>query len=104
MTARPRDETCARDSLDAVGVAVLTNRFTSIVRKMQNTLLRTARSGVVNMARDFSCCILTGDAELLAIGESLPSQVVSGADLMAKSMKDFHPRLRRGDAFLHEGP
>ena len=104
MTARPRDETCAPNPLDAVGLAVLTNRFASIVRKMQNTLLRTARSGVVNMARDFSCCILTGNAELLAIGESLPSQVVSGADLMAKSMKDFHPTLRRGDAFLHNSP
>ena len=42
---------------------------------MTNTLLRTARSGVLNTARDFSCCILTADDELLAVAESLPIHV-----------------------------
>ena len=35
------------------------NRFEGIARKMANTLLRTGRSGVLNSARDFSCCIVT---------------------------------------------
>ncbi|WP_419807953.1 hypothetical protein [Sphingomonas sp.] len=30
---------------------------------MSNTLLRTGRSGVLNRARDFSCCVRTRDCE-----------------------------------------
>ena len=32
-----------------------------IVREMENTLLRTGRSAVLNMARDFSCALITAD-------------------------------------------
>jgi N-methylhydantoinase B len=89
---------------DPVGLAVLSRRLDGIVAKMQNTLLRTARSGVINNGRDFSCCLLTADARLIAVGESLPIHVMVGPDLMARSMLDLHPRLRPGDAFLHNSP
>jgi N-methylhydantoinase B len=89
---------------DGVELAVLTNRFEAAVLAMMNTLLRTARSGVINNGRDFSCCILTGKDELLAMAESQPIHVLSGPDLMAKAMKEFHPRLRRGQAFFHNSP
>ena len=85
-------------------MAILSKRFDRITSKMHNTLLRTARSGVINNGRDFSCCILTADAELLNVGESIPIHVMSGADMMARSMMDFHPALGRGDAFLHNSP
>ncbi len=88
-------------STDGVLLAILNKRLDGIVRKMQSTLFRTGRSGVINTARDFSCCILTSDAELLATGESLPIHVMVGADMMARSVATFHPELRRGDAFLH---
>ena len=91
-------------AVDGVLMAVLTKRLEGIVTKMHNTLLRTARSGVINTARDFSCCILTGDCRLLTIGESLPIHTMLGTDVMARTMKDFHPDLRRGDAFLHNSP
>ena len=71
---------------------------------MMNTLLRTSRSAILNTARDFSCCILTAGDEMLAMAESLPIHVMSGPDLMARSMKELHPELRRGDAFLHNSP
>ena len=37
--------------LDGVGLAVIANRFESIVRNMQNTLVRTGRSGMLNIAK-----------------------------------------------------
>jgi N-methylhydantoinase B len=89
---------------DGVGLALLNNRLEGIARKMANTLLRTGRSGVLNIARDFSCVIVTRNDELLAAAESLPIHVLSGPDLMSKAMKEFHPVLRRGDAFLHNSP
>lgn len=85
-------------------LALLSNRFEGVARAMMNTLLRTARSAILNTARDFSCCILTGDDELLAMAESLPIHVMSGPDLIARYVKHRHPTLRRGDAFLHNSP
>ena len=90
--------------IDGVRLAVLSRRVDGIATRMQNTLLRTARSGVINNGRDFSCCILTADARLITVGESLPIHVMAGPDLMARSMLELHPRLLRGDAFLHNSP
>ena len=91
-------------TLDGHKLALLNNRFDGIVRAMTNTLLRTARSAILNTARDFSCCILTADHEMLAMAESLPIHVMSGPDLMARWMTRFNPELKRGDAFLHNSP
>jgi N-methylhydantoinase B len=85
-------------------LALLSNRFEGVARAMMNTLLRTARSAILNTARDFSCCVLTSDDELLAMAESLPIHVMSGPDLIARFLKEAHPTLRRGDAFLHNSP
>lgn len=85
-------------------MAVLRSRLDGVVRKMSNTLLRTGRSGVINRARDFSCCLLTRDGDLLTAADSLPIHVLSGPDMMVQSMIAFHPDLRPGDAFLHNSP
>lgn len=83
---------------------MLSSRVEGITRKMANTLLRTGRSGVLNTARDFSCCLVTASHDLLAAAESLPIHVLSGPDLMSRALVDLHPVLRAGDAFLHNSP
>lgn len=90
--------------LDGAQLAILNNRLQGVARKMANTLLRTGRSGVLNRARDFSCCIVTAGCDLIAAADSLPIHVLSGPDLMARAMKQFHPDLKPGDAFLHNSP
>jgi N-methylhydantoinase B len=92
------------DAIDGAQLAVLNARFDGIGRKMSNTLLRTGRSGILAIARDFSCVVLTAQNELLAAAESLPIHVLSGPDVMARTMKELHPEFRRGDAFLHNSP
>jgi len=94
----------AKTKIDGVQLALLSNRLEGISSKMGNTLMRSGRSGVLNIARDFSCCILTGDDKLLAVAEALPIHVLSGPDIMAATMKEYHPNLKRGDAFLHNSP
>jgi N-methylhydantoinase B len=89
---------------DPLTLAVLSKRFEAVTSKMANTLLRTGRSGVLNLARDFSTSIVTNDCFLLTGAESLPIHHLSGADLMAKSLIEMHPKLKRGDAFLHNSP
>jgi N-methylhydantoinase B len=89
---------------DGARLAIIANRLEGIARKMSNTLLRTGRSGVLNRGKDFSCCIVTAAGDLLTTAESLPIHVLSGPDLMAQSMRAFHPELRAGDAYLHNSP
>jgi N-methylhydantoinase B len=91
------------ESLGPVLTAVLANRFDVIVREMTNTLFRTGRSAVLNMARDFSCCIVTADDQLLTAAEGLQAHVL-GAGLQTRSMTELHADLAPGDAFLHNDP
>jgi N-methylhydantoinase B len=85
-------------------MAVISNRFDAVVGSMMNTIFRSGRSGVLNSAHDFSCCILSGGHELVMGAESLPIHMMSGPDLIARAIVDAHPTLRRGDAFLHNNP
>jgi N-methylhydantoinase B len=91
------------DQFDPVLLAVLANRFEAIVREMSNTLLRSGRSAVLSMARDFSCSIVTAGNELLAAAEGLPVHVF-GSHLLTRAMTDIHDDLAPGDAFLHNDP
>lgn len=88
---------------DPVLMSVVANRLDSIVREMENTLLRSGRSAVLNMARDFSCAIITGDNRLLASAEGLPVHVM-GMEYLAEAMTDLHDDISPGDAFLHNDP
>lgn len=90
--------------LNGAKLAVVNARLEGVVRKMASTLLRTGRSGVLNRARDFSCCIVTHQNELLCAAESLPIHVLRGPDIMAATMVGYHPELSAGDAFLHNCP
>ena len=85
-------------------MSILANRLETIARKMAHTLHRTGRSGLINTARDLSCCIVTAGHELLTEAESLPSHVLVGPNLMSRWMVACHPDLKRGDAFLHNSP
>lgn len=97
------ERTADSEALGPALLAVLANRFEAIVREMTNTLLRTARSTVVAVARDLSCSIVTADDELLATAEGLPIHVI-GSHLQTAAMRRLHPNLREGDAFLDNDP
>jgi N-methylhydantoinase B len=98
------DEQAREQPRDVVTLAVMTNRMEGVVRKMTNTLFRTARSTVLNTARDFSCCIVTANHEMLVMAESLPIHVISGPDVISRWLRHFHPQPRRGQAFIHNSP
>lgn len=94
----PRERT-----LSPMLLAVLANRIDGVVREMSNTLLRAARSAVINSARDFSCGITTAANEMFATAEGLPVHT-SGLHLQTRSMSELHPDLAEGDAYLHNDP
>lgn len=94
----------AEADFDPYMTAIIANRIDGIIREMTNTLLRAARSGVINGARDFSCSICTGDNRLLASAEGLPIHIF-GSHMQTKAMCDFAgDELREGDCYLHNDP
>ncbi len=103
MSATRQGGVGSADDFDPIDLAVLSNRLDGIVREMENTLLRTARSSVIGLARDFSCSIVTRDDELLASAEGLPVHVY-GSGLLTRAMRRHHPDASPGDAFLHNDP
>jgi N-methylhydantoinase B len=88
---------------DPILAAVLVKRFEAITKKMTNTLLRSGRSGVLNMARDFSCAIVGADDRLIVSAEGLPVHVI-GIERLSRAMHELQPELKSGDAFLHNSP
>ncbi len=88
--------------LDATTLVVMSNRMDNITREMTNTVIRAARSTTM-AARDFSCCIVSADSELLSCPEGMPVHVF-GMGPSAEAMKKFHPEFGEGDAFLHNDP
>jgi N-methylhydantoinase B len=89
---------------DPYMTAILANRVDGIVREMTHTLLRAARSAVINSARDFSCSICTADNQLLAAAEGLPIHIF-GSHLQTKTMSEYHgTHLKEGDCYLHNDP
>jgi N-methylhydantoinase B len=95
--------TASVTAFDPVDLAVMSNRFDGVVREMENTLLRAARSSVIGLCRDFSCSIVTGDDELVCCAEGLPVHVY-GSGLVSRVMRELHPDLAAGDAYLHNDP
>ncbi len=82
------------NQFDGVRTAIIANKVDGIVREMTNTLLRSARSAVINSARDFSCAILTADDELLAAAQAIPVHVF-GAQPQAQALREAHQACGR---------
>ena len=88
---------------DPVELAVMGNRLDAIVREMTSTVILTANSSVIGMARDFSCSILSADHDIIGVAEALPVHAF-GSNLQGQAMQTFHPGFREGDAFLNNDP
>jgi N-methylhydantoinase B len=90
--------------VDGVDLAVISSRLNATVHSMMNTIFRSGRSGVLNSAHDFSCCIVSAADELVMGAESLPVHMMRGPDLISRAIRRSHPEMRRGDAFIHNSP
>jgi N-methylhydantoinase B len=91
------------EDFDPILLAIMANRVDAIVREMTNTVVLTARSSVIGMARDFSCSILTNKHEIFSAAEGLPVHIF-GSNLQGASLGRIHPDFKEGDAFLHNDP
>ena len=88
---RAADLTRREAEMDGVDLAVISSRLNAIVHSMMNTIFRSGRSGVLNSAHDFSCCIVSAEHELVMGAESLPVHMMSGPDLISRAISERAP-------------
>ena len=95
--------TAAAPDFDPMLLSVLSSRFGAILREMSNCVLRASKSGVIKIARDMSCAILTYDHRLVCIEECIPVHAAA-IDLTTRPLTEFFDDIEEGDAFLNNCP
>ena len=87
--------------IDDFLMIVLRRRLESIIREMANALFKSGRSGVLNTAMDFSCCLT--DAKFQSISVALGLGAHLGAiDLTPRAVAAKHgASMRPGDCFAN---
>ena len=95
--------TAAAPDFDPMLLSVLSSRFGAILREMSNCVLRASKSGVIKIARDMSCAILTYDHRLVCIEECIPVHAAA-IDLTTRPLTELFDDIEEGDAFLNNCP
>ncbi len=92
--------------IDPITLEVLRETFVSIVREMRVTLVRTAYSSILYEGEDFSCVLMDGEAQLVAMskGQDHPLHIVPIGWSMKAVREQFGADIHPGDIFLHNDP
>jgi len=92
--------------IDPITLEVLREAFVSIVREMRVTLVRTAYSSILYEGEDFSCVLMDGEAQIVAMskGQDHPLHIVPVGWSMKAVREKFGDDIHPGDIFLHNEP
>ena len=92
--------------IDPITLEVLREAFVSIVREMRVTLVRTAYSSILYEGEDFSCVLMDGHAQIVAMskGQDHPLHIVPIGWSMRAVREKFGDDIHPGDVFLHNDP
>ena len=92
--------------IDPITLEVLREAFVSIVREMRVTLVRTAYSSILYEGEDFSCVLMDGQAQIVAMskGQDHPLHIVPIGWSVKAVREKFGDDLHPGDIFLHNDP
>ncbi len=92
--------------IDPITLEVLREALVSIVREMRVTLVRTAYSSILYEGEDFSCVLMDGRAQIVAMskGQDHPLHIVPVGWSMKAVREKFGDDIHPGDIFLHNEP
>ena len=91
-------------ALDPITFEVIQNGLASLVDEMALTVMRTAYSGVVKDAMDYSTAFCDADGEVIAQGLTIVLHLGSFPDAVAAIRKKFAGRINEGDVFILNDP
>src|SRR5581483_8761433 len=106
VAGSPGMSPAGRVTVDPITLEVLRETFSSIVREMRVTLVRTAYSSVLYEGEDFSCVLMDGDAQIVSMskGQDHPLHIVPIGWSMKAVRERFGGDIHPGDIFLHNDP
>lgn len=84
-------------------LTILSKKFEMVTRDMTQTLLKSARSGVINSARDFSSAVTLHDGRQFMIDEGLPAHLGNVHFTPRYTLSKFDD-IAPGDCFLTNSP
>ncbi|MDA1280817.1 MAG: hydantoinase B/oxoprolinase family protein [Chloroflexi bacterium] len=90
--------------IDPVTFEVLQNAMASVVDNMALTVLRTAHSGVVKDAMDYSTALCDRNGNVLAQGLTIVLHLGSFPDAVKAVIDRFHGNINPGDVFILNDP
>jgi N-methylhydantoinase B len=92
--------------IDPITLEVVREALVSIVREMRVTLVRTAYSSILYEGEDFSCVLMDGRAQIVAMskGQDHPLHIVPIGWSMKAVREKFGDDIHPGDVFLHNEP
>jgi len=92
--------------IDPITLEVIRETLVSTVREMRVTLVRTAYSSILYEGEDFSCVLMDGDANIVAMskGQDHPLHIVPIGWSMKAVREKFGDDIHPGDMFLHNDP
>lgn len=92
------------ETLDPITLEVIQESMISIVREMRANLIATAYSSVIHEAHDFSCVLVDGKGEIIAMAEDNPSHIFPVPWSVRAMNEHFAGDINPGDVFLHNDP
>ncbi len=92
--------------IDPITLEVIRETLVSTVREMRVTLVRTAYSSILYEGEDFSCVLMDGEAQIVAMskGADHPLHIVPIGWSMKAVREKFGDDIHPGDLFLHNDP
>lgn len=104
MTELPdHDDASTGSETDSYLMTILSKKFEAVSRDITHSLLKSARSGVINVARDFSSAITLQDGRQFIIEEGLPVHL-GNISLVIEYALDHFDDISEGDCFLTNSP
>ncbi|MGI9382089.1 MAG: hydantoinase B/oxoprolinase family protein, partial [Methyloligellaceae bacterium] len=90
--------------VDPIELEIIQEAMISIVREMRANLVATAYSSIIYEAYDFSCVLIDGKGQIVALAEDNPSHIFPVPWSVKQMFDTFGSDIRPGDVFLHNDP
>jgi len=90
--------------IDPITLEVLNESLIAIVREMRANMVRTAYSSIIYEGHDFSCVLVDGEGQLVAMAEDNPVHIFPVPMEVGEMLNRFGGKIHPGDVFLHNDP
>ena len=90
--------------VDPITLSVVRGVLETTQREMTLSLEKTARSSVINLARDYSTSLFNSSPEMILQGQDIPIHLGSLMPAMKTVAKFFKDDIHEGDLIIHNDP